>query len=201
MPPPDPRSERKAIVAALLELIAEHDYESLGLSLLLRHAGVSRLAFQRHFLSLEDCFATVWSEVDAELSAAIYSAYRGEGEWQDRLRRAILAGLRYLAADPARSRLYLTEAVQVSEELRRRQYDSVLRLGRLIDAGRQKAALEEPLPEAIAEAVSGSIFYRVTDFVRSGHADRLPEQLHELMYLAVLPYRGPGAAEAELRLA
>jgi AcrR family transcriptional regulator len=195
----DPHPERRRICAALLELLAESDFDSLTRSELVRRAGVSEAAFRRHFTSLEDCFAVVWGEVDAELSAAITAAYRTEGEWQDRLRAAFLAGLRYLARDPGRARLYVTEAFRVNEDLRRRQYDAVARLGEIIDRGREGGYLEEELPSGIAEAISGAIWSRVSDWVSSGEAGLLPEKLHELMYFAVLPYRGIDAAEAELR--
>ena len=200
MPPNGPLDpERARLRAALLELTAEHGYDSLSLGQLLRRAGLSPAAFERHFASLEDCFAAVWGEVDAELSEAIASAYRGPGQWRERLRRAFLAGLRYLAADPARARLYITEAYQLNQEFRLRQYDSVARLGLIIDRGRQEEPGVERLPPEIAEVISGAIWCRVVDLVRAGHSAQLPEQLHELMYLAVLPYLGVEAAEAELR--
>ena len=87
----------------------------------------------------------------------------------------------------------------VSEELRRRQYGSVVRFGLLIDAGGRRAAGEaEELPRGIAELISGAIWYRVSELVRAGEGACLPDHLHELMYSAVLTYRGPEAAEAEL---
>jgi AcrR family transcriptional regulator len=200
-PRSEPDRDRRRICATLLELLAECDYGSLTLNQLLRRAGLSHAAFKRHFDDLEDCFATVWDEVDAELTATVTAAYRGEGDWQDRLRHAFLAGLRYLAHDPGRARLYVTEAFQVSEELRRRQYDSVARLGQIIDRGREATFHDEELPLGIAEVISGAIWQRIDSVVRAGQGARLPEQLHELMYFAILPYRGVEAAEAELRSA
>lgn len=195
------RSERDRICGALVGLIAERDYESLALEVLLRRAGVSRSAFHRHFDDLQHCFAAVWDQIDAEIASEIAAAYAGDGDWQDRLRRAFRVGLRYLARHPARARLYLTEAFRVDEDLRRRQYDSITRLSRIIDRGREGAPSEEPLPFAISEAISAAIWKRTSELVRAGRGAELPGQLHELMYFAVLPYRGIDAAEAELRLA
>jgi hypothetical protein len=56
-------------------------------------------------------------------------------------------------------------------------------------------------PEFVAEAISGAIWRRVGQLLRSGRGAELPAQLPLFMYFAVLPYLGSAAAQAELRRA
>jgi AcrR family transcriptional regulator len=190
--------ERERICAALLTLIRERGYSAIHRDLLLRRADVSEEGFGRHFSDLQDCYAAIWEEIDEELERRMSSAYQAGGEWSERLRGAMRAALTYLATEEDRGRLYVGEAVYVDDVLRERQRQSVGRLSALIDRGRMDS---DTAPEFVAEAISGAIWRRVGQLLRSGRGAELPAQLPLFMYFAVLPYLGSAAAQAELRRA
>jgi AcrR family transcriptional regulator len=190
--------ERERICAALIEAVAERGYQSTGIEHVIERAGVDRPAFERHFDSLEACFAAAWESVDAELRRRMAAAYGRRGDWQDRLRDALSAGLEYLASDDDRARVYVAEALYVSERMRDRQRDALARFSSTVDLGRAAAGNSGRTPPGIAEAISGAIWHRVQQLVQAGRGAELPSEVSRFMYIAVLPYRGTGAAEAEL---
>jgi AcrR family transcriptional regulator len=193
-----PGGERELICAALIEAVASRGYGLTSVSHVIERAGVDQEVFDRHFASLEDCFSSAWDTVDAELRERMTAAFNGSGEWQDGLRGALGAGLDYLAADERRAKVYVAEAVYVSEELRDRQRDALVRLSEMVDRGRDGAPGSTRKLAGIAEAVAGAIWHRVQQLVQAGRSGELRQEVPRLMYVAVLPYRGAEAAEAEL---
>jgi AcrR family transcriptional regulator len=190
--------EREQICAALIEAVASRGYRMTSVGHVIERAEVDQDAFDRHFADLEDCFSSAWDAVDAELRGRMTAAFDGGGDWQDRLREALSAGLDYLAADEGRARIYVAEAVYVSEDLRDRQRGALARLSRMVDLGRDGAPEPSRTLAGIAEAVSGAIWHRVQQLVQAGRTVELREEVPRLMYVAVIPYRGAAAAEAEL---
>lgn len=199
--PHDPdRSERDRICAAMVEQAAKGGFKSAGIDDVVRSAGVDRAAFTRHFDSLEACFAAAWEAVDADLRHVMVTAFDRHGDWQDRLRDSLLAGLRYLAADEGRARFYVAEVLYVNNEMRDRQHAAMTRLALAIDLGREPSDADRP-PPGISNAISGAIWHRVHQLVMAGRGSDLAAQVSRFMYLSVLPYRGSDAAQAELRRA
>jgi AcrR family transcriptional regulator len=191
--------QRDRIRAALVELVSEPGFREATIDQLAARAAVEPGAVERHFGGLEGCFAAVWDEVDTELGDRMSTAFEEDGGWRDRLREALLVGLRYLAEEPDRARLYVSEAAFVDERLRARREAAVARLGSMIDQGRGEPGAAEPSPPLISEAIAGAIWHRVNVLLRARRAEELPGELPLFMYFAVLPYYGASAATAELR--
>lgn len=184
----------------MMELAAERGFKSTSVDDVVRCAGVSHAAFARHFDSLESCFATVWNEVDDELSRRMTAAFYRRDDWQDRLRDSLLAASQYLAGNECRARFYVAEVLYVNDEMRVRHRAAMARLSLTIDLGRETPDADQA-PPAIADAISGAIWHRVHKLVQAGRGSELPGEVARLMYLAVLPYRGAAAAQAELHRA
>lgn len=189
--------ERARICSTMVALVAERGFKGLRLDDVLAAAGLGTDRFGEHFESLEDCFAAIWDEVDAELRTEMKQAFDGPFEWQDRLRESLAAGMRYLAADDARARLYVAEVLYVNDDLRDRQNLAMDRLALAVDMGREDEGAHWA-PPGIAGAIAGAIWHRVRQLVQSGRSRELPGQVSRFMYLAVLPYRGSAAAQTEI---
>jgi AcrR family transcriptional regulator len=195
-PDGDRGPERERICSALLDLVRERGFAALDRDQLLSRAGVSEAVFLRHYEDLQDCYASIWEEVDEQLGERMAAAYGASGEWSEGLRGAMREALDHLAGDEDRGRLYVGEAVYVNDVLRERQRQAVGRLSALIDRGRRDSC---EAPEFVAEAISGAIWRRLQQLLRSGRGAELPAQLPLFMYFAVLPYHGSAAAQEELR--
>jgi AcrR family transcriptional regulator len=190
-------AERERICAAMIDVAADRGYEATNIGEIASRARVDRAAFERNFESLEDCFLAAWNAVDAELLESMERAFDSRLDWPDRLRAALSAGMEILAADERRARFYVSEVLRVDDRMRDHQILARERLSLAIDMGREDPEPARP-PDAVADAISGAIWHRVHQLLHSGRASELPAEVPRFMYLAVLPYRGPAAARAEL---
>lgn len=120
----------------------------------------------------------------------------GRPRWVDRLRAVAYVLLRYLRADPGRTRVLTVELYRAGERATRIWSETIARrLFDLIDEGRQELADPESLSRATAEAVGGGIFASIYGAVGSDAS--LPAEskiVPEMMYAAVLPYLGASPA-------
>lgn len=196
--PQGPRGQRPAIRKALIQLVGESGYLATDADQVAKRAGLTGAEFFSQFGDLEACFAAVWSEIDLELAGAMSTAFAAFSGWQSQLRAAMSAGLHYLTMDEARARLYVIEAAFVSETVRELQSAAISRLRLTIDLAREEPCSTSRAPRHISDAITGAIVQRVHHLIRVGCASDLSAELPTLMYLAVLPFRGTDAAEAEL---
>ncbi len=192
-------SESRRIADALLELIVERGYSETTLEALRERAGVDAAAFARNFSSLQDCSLTVWKEIDAELDRRIAAALDSPGPWRERLRAALDASLRFLAADEGRARLYVTEILFSGGEVTELRMRPIERLASIVDLGRAEMADPARLPPLIATAIAGGVWHRIVRLVQAGRNAELPAELSDLMYVCVLPYADAETAQEELR--
>ena len=190
-------AERERICAAMVAVAADRGYEATSIGEIVTRANIDRATFARHFESLEDCFSAAWNAVDAELRESMQSAFDSWLDWPDRLRAALSAGMEILAADERRARFYVSEVLRVDDRMRDRQNLALERLSVAIDVGREDPEFDRA-PQGVADPISGAIWHRVHQLLQSGRASDLPAEVPRFMYLAVLPYRGSAAAQAEL---
>jgi len=190
-------SDRRRICTALQELVGEVGYTALDAEAVCRRAEVEPVVFDRHFPSLDACFAAVWTSIDVQLSVQMRSGFTVPGGWRERMRNALGVGLRFLAEDEGRARLYLAEFHFAGDGVRIPRASALERLAGLIDRGREEPTAPERLPGTLAEAIAGGIWHRVADLVRAGRAAELPDELPNLMYFVVMPFLGREAAQEE----
>lgn len=139
------------------------------------------------------------SEGTEELLARVGAAYGSAGgPWEERL-RAVAYELRdFLREDPRRARAMLLEAPEGSGEARRAREWGVEALAALIDLGREEHPDPASVPPAAAELAAGVVHDRIHTAVEAGEPLG-DEMVRELMFSAVLPFRGREAALRELR--
>lgn len=192
----DPVRER--IVAAMVELAAEHGLDATTVAMVCERAGVGRAAFDRNFTSKENCFLEVHGEIALEFCRRTSTAYAGPRGWHDRIWAGAWAAMRFLQEDAVRARFFVV-AVNGAGSRAQARRDRVLQgLADMIDAGREE--LEEPhsVSRNTAEMISGAIYGTILIKVRDGAIERGEEFLAELVYMAMMPYLGARAAEEEL---
>jgi AcrR family transcriptional regulator len=189
---------RERIVAAMVELVAEHGYGATRVEAVCERAGVGRADFDRLFADKEDCFLSLHDEIGSELCARVNAAYDGAGSWHDRIWAAGWAAMRFLGEDPGRARFFVVEVNGAGGAAQARRDRVLQSFADMIDAGREE--LEDPasVSRATAEIVAGAIYGTVLTKVETGSIERGADFLPELVYMAVMPYLGSRAAEDEL---
>ncbi len=202
MPAPETdQAERRAIRSALVALIGEQGYAETELDEVLERSGIDRTTFERHFQTLDGCFAEVWRLNVQELAAGVLNVYAEAGNWRDGIRAQAWELCRMVVEDEPRARICMVE-VNFGGDLVQATRDIVLAgYVELIHLGRHEAEDGEQIPKARAEAAVGAIWERVGRTINAGELDTLVEDVPGLLYLAYMPYLGPERARDELRRA
>jgi AcrR family transcriptional regulator len=196
-PLPDPRPP---VDRALIELCRERGLAALTVAELCRRAGIGETEFRHDYADLDDCFCAVFErELDLLLMEFATVAAEADG-WRARLRAVAYAFQAWLAEDPARTHLMVTEIRFASERARQIQWRGIASMIDLLDEGRSEAPDPDHLSRATAEGIAGGILSRI--YEAAGHGVEIrPEAVPEMLYAAYLPYLGPEVAGEELRIA
>jgi AcrR family transcriptional regulator len=197
-PGPAPTNEaRERLCDAMLELATANSYEATSVEALIERAGSGREEFERLFSSKEDCALATFERFLTEFREEVEEAYESESQWPDSLRAAAYAAARYQDRHPLEFRFGAMELLWAGELAQARREEAFLSFTGMIDAGRKRARSPELLPAHTAEQVIGSLAEMMTRRAKERGA-RPYDFVPELMYLAVLPYLGEGAARREL---
>lgn len=190
----DPQRER--IESALIELVAEHGLRDASSAMIAARARLPEDEFSALFSDVQDCFSQVWEGFNTDFLQRTRAAYAAAGGWREGLRAAAWDYCRWLQEDELRARLFMTEPVFAGETVQASR-DAVM--AEFVDLLQLGCGGGADVRSAHAEAVLGSIWVRVAALVRTGRFDKLPAGVPQMMYLVVLPYLGPDAAQEELR--
>ncbi len=190
--------QRERVLAGMLRAAAQLGYREVAVEDVLQRAGVSRPAFYVSFENKEHCFLTALDAVCERLRERVEAAAsEGGSYWRDRLRMGLEELLGFIAAEPDAARTLIVEA-------RAAGTPALLRRDQLLDhfAGCIDAQVREELPEPrsaiTAVGIVGGIEAVLYTRLNREETEDLDSLLPSLMYFAVLPYAGHGAAAEEL---
>jgi AcrR family transcriptional regulator len=195
-------SQRRRILLALLEEVAERGYAATSVAHITARAGVSRKSFYEQFSDKEDCYFAAFDMAGAAQAMTVKRAIEKAGRPASRIeyfRLILQAFLDAVAASPAAARTLLVEVYAVGPEAVRRK------------AGHQQDALAAFLaPLGFAgpdggltfegRAVTGAIASLMTHLVAEGRIDEVPSLCDPFVdwvqrHLDCQP--GPGARHPE----
>ncbi len=196
--------QRRRLLLAFTEVLAEYGLEDAGVGRVCKRAGVSRRTFYDLFEDREACFLAVLDSAIGHICKSVLPVYAREARtqrarrWRERTRGALAVLLELFDEDPALARVCLVEALKAGSavsEFRRRALDA---LASAVDEGRQEAKVSvEPSPLTAQSTVGGAISV-LHSRILEGHPAPLTDLLNPLMSMIVHPYLGPAAARREL---
>jgi AcrR family transcriptional regulator len=195
-----PEAERQQIHDALVEVCREGGLGAANLERVLERAGVDRLAFERYFSDLDDCFAQYLRDASRPFVGHAREAMAAATDWRTQLRAVIYEMVRFWSADEGRTHMLLVEtfaAGPLASLIRDRLLESMVDL---IDRGR--GLMEDPttLTRVTAEALAGAMFNQMHLAEEQGTLGEADDLVPQLMYFLVLPYLGVETATEELSL-
>jgi AcrR family transcriptional regulator/DNA-binding MarR family transcriptional regulator len=190
--------QRTRMVAAMAEVVGERGATDVAVAHVVERAGVSRRTFYEIFEDREDCFLAALEEAIARAGCCVSAGYDPTAAWEERLRGALEAFLRFLDDEPALGRLAVVESLSAGAKARERRQAVVARIVVEIDAGREGMVAGCPATDLMAEGVVGGVSLVIHDRLLLGDRVRLVELVNPLMSMVVLPYLGPDAARQEL---
>ncbi|HTA14841.1 MAG TPA: TetR family transcriptional regulator [Solirubrobacteraceae bacterium] len=191
--------QRRRLLLAFAEVLAEGGLEDAGVGRVCKRAGVSRRTFYDLFEDREACFLAVVDVAIERVSQSVLSAYEQESlRWRERIRAALAALLEFFDAEPALARACLIETPRAGAavcERRRQVFDS---LAVAVDEGRRESKYEAGPPPLTAQSTVGGALSVIHARVLEDGRRPLLELLNPLMGMIVHPYLGPAAARREL---
>ncbi|MET8154450.1 TetR/AcrR family transcriptional regulator [Actinoplanes sp. NPDC049668] len=187
------RTQRDRLIDAMARTVAERGYANASLGDVCAAAGVSTRAFYEHFVDKEACFLAAFDLGVSLLQRAVAEAYARPARWPQRMHHGLGTLVRILAAEPAFASLAVVEVLAAgprARACRRRLLDAY----KVFFTEAPQRAGAAPLPPGVIDAVIAGVYGVIYEFVSTGRATELPEQLPALTYLVVVPFLGPAAA-------
>ena len=175
----------------MVDSCAKKTYTATTITDVVAGAHISRTTFYREFDDKRACFEAALDYCLGEVRATADAARLAEEPPPQAVRRAVAAMLELFAGRPELVQLLLTEAVAVDPAIFDRYRDITVPAVAALWGGELEATRMDP------SLAFGRAQLLVLDRVTAGEAERLPELLPELVYLAVAPFTGHEAALAE----
>jgi len=191
------RSQRQRIIEAMVECCAEKTYAATTIADIVSHASISRTTFYKRFSGKRECFDAALEWSIEEVQAAAAASYSPSDTPAIATRKAAAAILELMAAKPALTQLLMGEAISVEPAVvGRYRALATPALERLwAHGGEPRQGHTDP---RIAFGRAQVLIYNQ---ITAGRAERLPELLPEIVYIALLPFTGHEEALREARLA
>jgi AcrR family transcriptional regulator len=193
--------QRRRLLLAISELLAEGGVEVATVGSISRRAGVSRRTFYEVFEDREECFLTAFDEAIERISREIASAYMQERKWSARVRVALVALLEYLDKHPGVARMCVVETLRAGPGVLEHRRRVLAVLAASVDLGRGESKRDhEPLP-LTAEGVVGGALAVLHARLSEGDGPSLSELADPLTGMVLHPYLGPVVTRRELERA
>jgi AcrR family transcriptional regulator len=186
------RNQRERLIAGLMEALYEVGYQKTTVSLIGQRAAVSKSDFYRHFESKDDCFIAAYDAAIQRIREQVVAACEDtEGQqWARRVRSAIDALLRLIAAEPALGSMALVEGLRAGRGVYDRYQAAVESFVDYLREGAPPMPSGGEVPEATDEAVVGGIASMLGRRILAGEAEQLNELFPEILEFALAAYLG-----------
>jgi AcrR family transcriptional regulator len=190
-------SQRRRIIEAMVEVVAERGYPATRVVDVIEAAGVSRKTFYELYADKEDCFLAAYDRAIGVLERETNRAYDADpgAPWPDRLRSGLIAFLSLIAAQPAAAKFCVVDVLAAGPKALARRDAAVRGFTGLIDAGRAESRRE--LPGITALSLAGGVNELLYSQIMHGASAHLLSRLPDLVYWITQPYLGSQRAELE----
>ncbi|HEU4392341.1 MAG TPA: TetR/AcrR family transcriptional regulator [Solirubrobacterales bacterium] len=190
------RSQRQRIIEAMIESCAEKTYAATTIADIVKRAGISRTTFYKRFPNKRACFDGALAFCLDALREAAVESYGASDPPPQALRKAAAAMLELLAARPAMAQLVMGDAIMVEPAIGERYREWIVS-----GVAGLWEATDPPRPFADPGLAFGRAQVLVFSQIAAGRADRLPELLPEIVYIALLPLAGHEEAVQQAQIA
>ncbi len=181
----------------MIDSCAEKTYAATTITDIVARARISRTTFYKQFEDKRTCFEAALDHCIEQLQEAAAAAHSPEDEPGDATRKAATAVLQALAARPGLALILTGDAIAVDPMAIERYRKATIPPLEALWArnGRPGKAHTDP------RLAFGQVQVLILNQIATGKADRLPELLPEIVYLAVSPFGGHEEALNQSQLA
>lgn len=190
-------SQRRRILQAMIEVVAERGYPDTRVVDVIEVAGVSRKTFYELFTSKEDCFLAAYDLLLGNLLGDTLRGFesRPGAPWPERVAAGLEALLQHLAEHPDEARFAIVEVLAAGPKALARRDAALRQFTGFLDAGRAETSVE--LPGITPLSLAGGVNELLYSEILHGATARLPERLPDLMFWITLPFLGAERASEE----
>jgi AcrR family transcriptional regulator len=187
--------QRRRILRAIGELVAERGYGDVTVELIVKRAHVSFKTFYNHFSSKEECFQALFDSAFRSAERTVRERLGSESNsWADQVVLALSTLIELVVAEPIIARAVIVEAPTVGSGMVERNESATTALVPLFRAGRQLNPRGADLPATIEDTLAGSVFWSIYQRLIVGEAESLPDLLPDLTELILRTYLGQAEA-------
>jgi AcrR family transcriptional regulator len=187
--------QRRRLLRAVGELVAERGYSDVTVELIVKRAHVSYKTFYKHYRSKEDCFVAMFEVAFSATEKKIRDRLEAENlTWSDQVVLALRTLIDAIVADPVMARAVIVESLTVGPAIIARYEQATKAFAPLLRAGRGQNPRGKELPDTIEDTLAGSIIWSAYERLIVGQADELTDYLPVLLELVLRTYLGPAEA-------
>jgi AcrR family transcriptional regulator len=187
--------QRRRILRAIGELVAERGYADVTVEQIVKRAHVSYKTFYKHHRSKEECFVDFFDTAFAATEKTIRERLAAESRsWSEQVVLALRTLFEEIAAEPLISRAVIVETPMVGPAVLERYESAITALVPLFRAGRELNPRGGELPATIEETLAGAVFWSAYQRLVVDEADQLGAHLPVLLELVLGTYLGPDEA-------
>jgi AcrR family transcriptional regulator len=184
------RNQLERLYGAMVACVAEKGYSATTVGDLLDLSGVSRSSFYDLFRDKEDCFLATFDAI-LEMAVAIAEAeFEGEGDLEERARRALRKTFETIALQPAAADLCYNHPYDLGPRGQEALERAMTEFGALVGPTIAEISGREELPPEMIRALLGGAQMTVQVHLRRGEEGKLPDLADPLMDWA-LSYEKP----------
>jgi AcrR family transcriptional regulator len=191
-------SQRDRLLWSMVRVVAERGYDGVTLDEVVARAGVSKTTFYDEFANKDECLFCAYDWVIDELIHYVEEAFRRSEQWPERIRDALDALLRALAAEPEVAQMAAVEFPAAGPEAHQRYRDALERFLPFFAEGRKHSTRPDELPPRVDLMAVGGAEVIIFDEVVAGRVSKLPAMLPEILFAVLVPYVGPDEAAVEM---
>jgi AcrR family transcriptional regulator len=192
-----PLEQRRRILRAAADLVAEQGYRRTSTEQIVRRGHVGYVTFYNHFASKEACFMTLFNgtiDLAAKAIAEAFAAGPPRGPWADRVAASLRVLCELIVSDPPLARACVVEAPAAGDAVLSRYREEIARAGKALQLGAQHATVEPLTFDRFGELIAGGLFYLAHRHLAHGEAARLPALLPAAVEYTLTPYLGEDQA-------
>jgi AcrR family transcriptional regulator len=190
--------QRRRILEATADLVAEEGYASATIEQIVRRARVGYATFYKQFADKEEAFLAL---LDAAIERTLYvveEAYDGEaGPWPDKVGAGLGALLQIVAAHPNVARACFVEAPTAGPGAAARHEAALKRFEPLLRPGRELNPRGAELPASLESTLTGGVMWVINQRLIAAEEDQLRGLLPEALEFLLRPYVGEEVAARE----
>jgi AcrR family transcriptional regulator len=172
--------QRRRLLEALPLVVVEGGFENATVAKIAKRAGVSPGSFYEQFADKRECFAVAYEEAQEKLLGVLTLQCYMRGTLDERVERALDAGLELLAAEPHLAKLLAVEAPAAGGEIAARHYEWLDRYGRMLRLAALGSEDRGAPPAAVESGIAGGLASQIASRAMRGQTDSLPGQAPQL---------------------